>query len=235
MALFQPLVRSGDVVVEVGANIGTHTVFFAKAVGAEGRVLAIEPQRIVYQTLCANLALNSLTNVHGYAIALGAAPGFAQIPALDYHQLNNYGGVSLSQTAAGAQAATEHALGESVQIATLDSFALPQCRLLKIDVEGMELAVLKGATETIQRCQPLLYLENDRQDKAAALIHYLVALGYELYWHCPPIYNPNNFLRNPQNVFGKTISVNMLGLLPEHRLVIEGLERVTVDSHVWSS
>ncbi|PSB32470.1 FkbM family methyltransferase [Stenomitos frigidus] len=228
VALFQPLIRAGDVVVEVGANIGTHTVFFAKAVGAQGSVLAIEPQRIVYQTLCANLALNSLTNVHGYAIALGEAPGFAQIPALDYHQLNNYGGVSLSQHDRSQKAAGEQAVGERVQIATLDSFALPQCRLLKIDVEGMELAALKGATETIQRCQPILYLENDRQDKAAALIQYLVELGYELYWHCPPIYNPNNFLQNPQNVFGNTISVNMLGLLPGHRLAIEGLERVTV-------
>ncbi|MBW4694264.1 MAG: FkbM family methyltransferase [Lyngbya sp. HA4199-MV5] len=223
VSLFQPLIQPGDVVVEVGANIGTHTVFFAKAVGAKGRVLAIEPQRIVFQTLCANLALNSITNVHTYAIALGEAPGFAQIPALDYHQLNNYGGVSLSQNASGEQAA-----GETVQIATLDSFALTQCRLLKIDVEGMELAVLKGATEMLQRCQPILYLENDRQDKSTALIQHLVALGYELYWHCPPIYNADNFLHNPQNVFGNTISVNMLGLLPMHHLAIEGLKRVSL-------
>ncbi|XGV98016.1 MAG: FkbM family methyltransferase [Leptolyngbya sp. BL-A-14] len=222
VSLFQPLIRPGDTVVEVGANIGTHTVFFAKAVGAKGHVLAIEPQRIVFQTLCANLALNSITNVQTYAIALGEAPGFAQIPALDYYQLNNYGGVSL-QESSGAQAA-----GETVQIATLDSFAIPQCRLLKIDVEGMELAVLKGATAMIQHCQPILYIENDRQDKANALIQHLVTLGYELYWHRPPIYNPNNFLQNPQNVFGRTISVNMLGLLPQHRIVIEGLERVSL-------
>jgi len=225
VALFQPLIRPGDVVVEVGANIGTHTVFFAKAVGATGSVLAIEPQRIVFQTLCANLALNSITNVHSYAIALGEAPGFAQIPALDYHQLNNYGGVSLSQKATG-----EQAVGESVQIATLDSFVIPQCRLLKIDVEGMELEVLKGATETIQRCQPILYIENDRKDKANALIQHLVALGYALYWHCPPIFNPENFYQNPSNVFGKTISVNMLGLKPEHGITINGLERVTVSN-----
>ncbi|MBW4579254.1 MAG: FkbM family methyltransferase [Tildeniella nuda ZEHNDER 1965/U140] len=229
VALFQPLIRSGDTVVEVGANIGTHTVFFAKAVGSQGRVLAIEPQRIVFQTLCANLALNSLTNVHAYAIGLGEAPGFAQIPILDYHQLNNYGGVSLSHNAAETQA-----VGEQIQIATLDSFALPQCHLLKIDVEGMELQVLQGATETIQRCQPILYIENDRQDKATALIQYLVAIGYELYWHCPPIYNVDNFLQNPQNVFGNTISVNMLGLLPTHRLAIEGLERVSIADTIAS-
>jgi FkbM family methyltransferase len=225
VALFQPLIRPGDVVVEVGANIGTHTVFFAKAVGDKGSVLAIEPQRIVFQTLCANLALNSLTNVHTYAIALGEAPGFAHIPALDYHQLNNYGGVSLSQNTAGEQAA-----GETIQIATLDSFALPHCRLLKIDVEGMELDVLKGATAMIQRCQPILYIENDRQDKADALIQHLVTLGYDLYWHCPPIFNPNNFYKNQSNVFGNTISLNMLGLKPAHKIAVTNLQRVNISN-----
>jgi FkbM family methyltransferase len=217
IALFQHLVRSGDVVVEVGANIGTHTVFFAKAVGVAGMVLAFEPQRIVFQTLCGNLALNSLTNVHCYSVGLGEAPGFAQIPVLDYRQPLNFGGVSLGQVATG----------EQVQIATLDSFALPRCRLLKIDVEGMELAVLKGAVETIRRCQPILYLENDRQDRSIALIHYIQSLGYNLFWHRPTLFNPNNFYQNPHNVFGNTLSVNMLGLHPSHGIVINGMEPVT--------
>ena len=53
-------IQPGDVVIEVGANIGPHTVFLAQHVGPQGLVLAFEPQRILFQTLCANLALNSI-------------------------------------------------------------------------------------------------------------------------------------------------------------------------------
>ncbi len=216
--LFRQLLRPGDRVVEVGANIGTHTVFLAKAVTATGQVLAYEPQRIVFQTLCANVALNSLTNVHCYPIGLGATSGFAQIPPLDYNQANNFGGVSL-QT---------QETGETVQIAPLDSFNLPTCRLLKIDAEGMELDVLQGATATITRCQPILYIENDRPEKAPALIHQIQTLGYQLYWHRPPLFNPENFCQNPTNVFGQITSLNMLGILPTHGIALASLARFSL-------
>ena len=63
IAIFDQLCRPGDIVVEVGANIGTHTLPIAKMVGVAGRVHAFEPQRIVFQTLCANMALTvSLTS-----------------------------------------------------------------------------------------------------------------------------------------------------------------------------
>ena len=65
--LFGQIVQPGQVVVEVGANIGAHTVFLAHRSGPAARVLAFEPQRIVFQTLCANLALNSITNVDASA------------------------------------------------------------------------------------------------------------------------------------------------------------------------
>ena len=58
--LLKNLCAAGDVILEVGANIGAHTVGMARTVGPTGRVLAFEPQRLVFQTLCANVALNSL-------------------------------------------------------------------------------------------------------------------------------------------------------------------------------
>ena len=58
--------RDGYISLDVGANIGCHTVPFAKLVGESGRVVAFEPQRLVFQNLCANLALNALTNVYVY-------------------------------------------------------------------------------------------------------------------------------------------------------------------------
>ena len=63
-ALFGRFCRPGHYVVDAGAHIGTHTLAFARLVGARGRVFAFEPQRMPAQVLAANVALNSLTNVH---------------------------------------------------------------------------------------------------------------------------------------------------------------------------
>src|SRR3954463_13800131 len=64
--LLAGLCGAGDVVIDVGGNIGTHSVALARKVGRTGRVLAFEPQRLVFQTLCANVALNSLENIDCY-------------------------------------------------------------------------------------------------------------------------------------------------------------------------
>jgi hypothetical protein len=82
--IFDQFVQPGQLVVEVGANIGAHTLFLSRKVGTEGLVLAFEPQRIVYQTLCGNLALNSITNVFCWNTAVGAENGEIVVPALDY-------------------------------------------------------------------------------------------------------------------------------------------------------
>ncbi|HEY7309849.1 MAG TPA: FkbM family methyltransferase [Gemmataceae bacterium] len=198
--LFRQMVKPGQVVLEVGANIGAHTVFLARAVVPGGRVLAFEPQRIVYQTLCANLALNNITNVYCWQAAVGRTPGEVRVPLLDYARPNNFGGVQLG--AAGE--------GEPVPVRTIDGLQLPRCALIKVDVEGMEQEVVEGAVATLQRCQPLLYVENDRREKSASLIRTLDALGYKLFWHRPPLFNPNNFAGNPNNVFAHIVSANML-------------------------
>src|SRR6185295_9733823 len=65
----------GHTVVEIGANIGSHTVSLSKAVGRAGRVIAIEPQPVIFQTLCANLALNCLLNVEPHLCGCAAAAG----------------------------------------------------------------------------------------------------------------------------------------------------------------
>lgn len=216
--VFQQILKPGMMVVEVGANIGAHTVFLAQAVGPAGRVLAFEPQRVVYQTLCANIALNSITNVDCRNAAVGEAPGQLLVPQLDYTQENNFGGLGLG----------EYQSGEQVPIVTLDSFGLTHCAMLKIDVEGMEKNVLEGAKATIARCQPVLYVENDRKDRSAALIRMIDSLGYNMYWHLPPMFNPDNFNRNPVNVFGNIVSINMICCTKAGNHNINGLPPVEV-------
>ncbi|HEY1719871.1 MAG TPA: FkbM family methyltransferase [Magnetospirillaceae bacterium] len=200
-ALLRQLVKPGDTVVEAGANIGAHTVPLAKAVEVEGRVYAFEPQRLIHQMLAGNLALNAIENTHTFAIALGDRAGQVRIPLIHYGADENYGGVSVQNDG-----------GEAVAMGTIDTLRLDRLDLLKIDVEGAEFLVLRGAEATIKRTWPPLYLENDRRDQSPALLAYLIGLGYEIWWHVPPLFNSGNHFGNADNVFGEIRSVNILCL-----------------------
>jgi FkbM family methyltransferase len=201
--LLRHICRSGAVVADVGANIGTHTLVMARAVGAAGFVYAYEPQRVVFQTLCANLALNSVLNVEARPAAVGAAAGHVVLPEIDYGREANFGGVELADAGAGRRARLV-TLDEDLETERLDA--------MKIDVEGMELEVLRGADALLRRFRPLLYLENDRPERSPALVAHLLQLGYRLYWHAPPLFNPDNFYGEAENLYPGTVSINMLGL-----------------------
>lgn len=218
--LLSELVHPHTCVIEIGANIGTHTIPLAQRAAM---VYAFEPQRLVYQVLAANIALNQLTNVFAWQAALSDVGGRAFMPELNPRAPHNFGGVSMQ---------TEPT-SEAVMQLVLDDIGIAQCGLLKIDVEGMELEVLKGAHKLIMRHRPYIYVENDRREKSAALISYLQQeLGYTLHWHLPPLYNPNNHAKNPNNVFPNIVSVNML-CLPRSDMDSFGLRRVKGADDSW--
>jgi len=216
--LIRAHVRPGMVVVDAGANIGTHTLALANMVGPSGAVLAFEPQRMSFQILCGNMALNSVTNARCYHAAVGAEAGKINVPALDYSLPNNFGGLSLNLDIPG----------EQVDLKTLDSFELPALRLLKIDVEGMELNVLQGAVQTIEKYKPCLYVENDRMQNSPALMQYIGSLGYEMYRHTLLLFNPGNYFQNPHNVFGNTVSPSLVCMHKSWGVTMQGFERATV-------
>lgn len=221
-ALFDQFLQPGMMVVEMGANIGAHTVHLARAVGPRGRVHAFEPQRMVFQVLCGNIALNSLTNVATHLAALGESAGELIVPSLDFSRQNNFGGLGLGLG--------EIEQGEPVAVVTLDSLGLGACHFIKADVEGMEEPALRGAAETIARHRPVLYFECDREEKAASLLRYVDSLNYDLYWHRPPLFNPNNFRGNPENLFPNIVSTNVLGVHRDTNSNINGLPRVDIPS-----
>jgi len=220
--LFRQIIKPGMTVVDAGANIGAHTVYLAQAVGPRGRVLAFEPQRVLYQMLCGNLALNLHANVSTYNAGLGASDGKMSVPRVDYSQGGNFGSVGLS---AGP--------GDEVAVLTLDSLRLPACHLIKIDVEGMEREVLAGAADTLARHSPLLYVENDRQQLSKDLIGWLLSKHYRLYWHLPALFNANNFAGKAENIFPNIISINMLGVPASLGLTIKGFVEITSPDSDW--
>jgi len=216
-ALFRQLLKPGMTVVEVGANIGAHTVDLSRLVGPAGRVYAFEPQRIVFQTLCANLALNACTNVFAHQVAIGAASGEVLVPVLAPDRPNNFGGVSLL-------GATQ---GERVPLRRLDELGLAHCHMLKLDLEGMEIEALQGGAALVRRCRPVLYVENDRIDRAAELIRLLLSWNYRLYAHRPPLFVPDNFTGDTENIFVGIVSINMLCIPGELSITINGIPEVT--------
>lgn len=224
-AILRQLVKAGQTVIEVGANMGTHTLGLARAC-APGLLHAFEPQRRVFQVLCANLALNDIANVVAYPDASGAAAGFASIPELNYSKAGNFGGVSLTEAAEWSDSRT-------VRVTPIDDLPLEACHLIKVDVEGWECAVLKGAEKTIARFRPTLYVENDRAHLQQQLISQISDYGYRLYWHAPPLFSPRNHNGVLKNIFGTLASLNMLCLPNESVRPVSGLEQI--DPTNWRS
>ena len=219
--LFEMIVKPGACVVEVGANIGSHTIHLAQLAGKDGAVWAFEPQRLVFQILAGNMAINNLTNVHCEQKCVADAPGQVKVPILDTEKINNWGGMSLENTSAG----------EPVELITLDSLKLSRCDFLKIDVEGMELQVLKGGEATINAFRPVIYAEADREDKKSELVDWLLSHKYRIFKHNPPLFNPNNYFNNPEDVFYegniRLISINVLCVPAEGSFTVQGFEEIT--------
>lgn len=214
--LFRSMLSPTDHVIEVGANIGTHTVPLGEHL-SEGMVHAFEPQPVVFQNLCANLSVNCLENVLAWPFAVGAEFGSLVVPPVDYGRQGNFGGISL----------VEDGDGFRVQVIALDTYAASlDVALIKVDVEGMERQVLEGAEETIGRCRPFLYLENDRLEKSQGLIEKCWEFGYRLYWHAPMLFNPDNWCGNRENVYGNVAAFNMIGIPKEREFLSDGATEV---------
>lgn len=202
------LIRQPGMVIEVGANMGIHTVPMGAQLKKENRMLfAFEPQPVIFQQLCANLALNGLMNVRALPYACGSENGAVTFEVPDYLNIGNFGGTSMCESP------PESARREIVQCVRLDAIVSDgTVGAIKIDVEGYELEVLKGSEGIFARCHPLLYVENDRIEKSPALIQWLFDRDYRLWWHCPLLFNPQNYRGVTENRYPNTRSFNMLGI-----------------------
>lgn len=207
VAICLSFLRAGDTVLDIGANVGTFTVPMALTVGRTGGVIAFEPQRIVNQILCANLALNSLCDfVDPVRMAVGSSESTAQIPLINPFAANsNVGGVRLNQQAD---------VTEPIPVITIDSLNLQSLRLMKIDVEGMEHEVLKGAAETVNRLKPVIFAEclPDDTHNADEMKKFFQANGYKAWLIISPLYSPNNVRRCAKDIFPNQADFNVLAL-----------------------
>ncbi len=191
--------RSHTNVLDIGSNIGGFTLPIAKFVSSNhGKVFAFEPQRIVFQQLCANIFLNRLDNVYSYNIALSDNVCEIEIPELAFWKSQNIGAFSLDESIR-ANLVGEAKIGKtlkneesdkkySVQQRTLDSLDFSfEISLMKVDVEGLELEFFKGGLNTIKRNDfpPIIFelWENKSwyKEKAENTKKILTEWGYKFY------------------------------------------------------
>ena len=206
--LLKQLVKDNENIIEIGSNIGTHTIPLAKHVLNGGLVYAIEPQSQNYKLLLDNIKDNELKNVKILKLAISSNQGEAYMNIFDENLRNNYGDSKIFKN--------NFENAEKVTVKTLDQLfhddnkEKKSIKLIKCDAQGQELNIILGSKKIIDTYKPFLYLENDELNTSKTLIEKLKGMGYIMFWHLPPLYNPNNFLKNSKNIFPKIISCNML-------------------------
>lgn len=205
------MVRPGDHVLDLGANIGFHTLALAAAVGPSGQVTSVEPQRFCFQLLCANVTLNQLTTVTCLRAAVGAAPGHCTVPRLDPTLRHNAGATTVSLDAL-ANGPTD-----IVPMVTVDSLDLARCDLIKIDTEGFESQVVEGAHRTLDTHRPVLYIEVHDRENLQRLHTRLKPLGYSLFLHHTRFFRPDNPNRERAAIFAPNAGGSALIALPPGR------------------
>lgn len=151
----------GVVVFDCGANIGSHTIAWAKHMLGWGSIIAIEAQERIFYALAGNIALNNCFNARAVNAAVSKAPGMMGVPMLNYNLPAHFSGLELRKRpdANGVGQEIDYDKTMPVQVLTIDCFKMPRVDLIKIDVESMDLEVLIGAENTIADHRPIIYVE----------------------------------------------------------------------------
>ncbi|MCA3337215.1 MAG: FkbM family methyltransferase [Roseomonas sp.] len=191
---FHRLLHRPGTLVDIGAHDGLLTIPLARLPGS--RVLAFEPLPSAYARLQAALRAAfgaAPANVECHHLALGDHEGSITLamPVLD--------GVAQEQWASTAKDYAAHVSARvtverfTVPMRTLDDFALTDVTAIKLDAEGAEYEILRGARETLLRCRPVLTLEVEerhRQGSTYAAPAFLDALGYDVFFELKGAWHP---------------------------------------------
>jgi FkbM family methyltransferase len=173
----------GVIALDCGANIGVHTVEWAKLMAGWGRVIAIEAQERVFYALSGNIAINNCLNARAINAAVGAEPGTMQAPVQNYELAANLGGQELgaSQRNELISQPVDYADAAAAQLRsiTVDGFGLSRLDLLKLGVEGMEAEVLDGARNSIATHLPIIVAQHIKSGPNV-LAERLSPFGYKL-------------------------------------------------------
>ncbi|HKT97413.1 MAG TPA: FkbM family methyltransferase [Paraburkholderia sp.] len=174
----------GMLAIDGGANIGVHTIEWARHMHGWGRVLSFEAQEVVYYALTGNIVLNNCLNARAKLAALGEGTGELVVPQPDYFAQGSFGSLELRRRDntenIGQRISYDPSKGQAVPMVSLDSLGLERVDFIKLDVEGMEVEVLRGASATLEKHHPILLVEIIKSDRSA-IESMLGEHGYRLF------------------------------------------------------
>ena len=166
-----------DNIIDIGANIGSTSLFFA-SINKKAQIFSFEPHPKTFKRAQKNISLNSFNNIK--LINKGLGERIDKVKLFEINEKNP--GMNRISTRKLEQPYTE------IDIDTLDNYVksagIDKADFIKIDVEGYEHQVLKGAVNTLKKTKPVLYIELDDDnlrehgDSAQKIISYLYTLGY---------------------------------------------------------
>lgn len=218
LSYLRPYVQDGTVVIDVGANIGTHSLAFAKWVPA-GSVIAVEPQIAVMSVLQVNCLLNGRENVEIVNAACANRQGEAIIQIFDPTNLGATGFKADTRIITGLHRLFNpltRGAKPVIPLVRIDDIAANRpVSLIKIDAEGMEFEALDGAKTIIRTSRPAIFCEQNDTRQLSAIYDLLISFGYKMYWLETHQFNRANFRGEKNNVWWRTET----GLLGIHETV----------------
>jgi len=178
--IFFDLIKQGYVVVDIGANIGLYSLLAAKKLKNTGKVYSFEPSKFVIKELRKNIEVNNFNNINVFELALSNSIGKGELYRCEDDAYNSL----------IAKPMTKVVSIDSVDIITLDDFVkmnnIEKIDVIKIDAEGLDYLILKGAQWTLKNFRPIIFCEfnsfylNDKSQRD--FITYLEENEYEVFF-----------------------------------------------------
>lgn len=177
---YDKYITKDSTVIDIGTNFGTHSLYMSKLAK---RVISIEPQRYVFNQLCGNIFINDTHNIYPYNLAVSDTPGFLKLPyPVDYSNPQN-------DSASLTLVKDENTDLDSIPCVKLDDFLSAsdiKIDFIKIDSQGYDYLIMKGAKNTIQRDRPYLIFEVEQDimlektgTKNQDFFDFLASVNYE--------------------------------------------------------
>lgn len=172
-------IKQGDVVIEAGANFGSETLLLSRLAGKNGHIYAFEPNPYIFEQLKINISSNELVNVSSYDYALGESNNMIHF--------NIYPKGFCNPGMSSKYMETPITRKIDVNQKTIDTFVKEQditkLNFLKMDIQGAEMDVIEGGTETINKFKPIIFTEVDEiyNDKKY-MFQKFKSFGYTVYF-----------------------------------------------------
>jgi FkbM family methyltransferase len=158
LTYYKRYIKEGDVILDIGSNIGLHALYASKLAGIKGQVYAFEPVRKTYTRFVENIELNRFKNIKHFQLAISDESGEAEITtSTDGHDAWNSMAVPSNEE-------QKNSIREKIRTETLDHFismnlGATKIDFIKIDTEGWELNVLKGGENYLKNNDPIIMVE----------------------------------------------------------------------------